>query len=468
MAKLLRPLVRAVTSQIESKYAPGIAFDSVQAGWYLRQGYPTIYSILTGGAPAWSGESVSVETALNHSVVWACNRIISESIGFIPAVLMQRKAGAHKHAEGHPMYNAMQFAPNPEISAQGFTEMLTSHCLLQGNAYAKIVRRSSSGTAIELIPLIPSQVFPDRERDGRKRLIYVVREPGQPDTVYTVDRSKPHDILHIRGLGWDGVRGYSVITMGRQSLGTAIASERNLARFWANGGRIPYLLEMARKFKTDEDFQKFRNDWEQIYAEPHRAPILEDGITYKPIGTTMRDAQGIEFRQFEVSEICRWFSVSPHLVQDLSKATFSNVEHLAMDFVRTTLNSWMWRWQQDFWRCVLTDEEKSQGYYLDHDAYVLLRGDIKTRMEAYASALQNGHMSIDEVRALEGRNPLPEKLGDKYHIQLNMQELGKPVPRPEPKPAALAEPKPAPADEPQPEDGTDGEADGSTKLRRIV
>lgn len=462
LAKVFPFLRRGTQStEIEAKNANGISFDAVNAGWYLRQGYPTIYSILAGGMPAWSGEAVSVETALNHSVVWACNRIISESIGFLPAIVMQEKDGDATPAPKHPMYSAMRMAPNDEITAQAFSEMLTSHCLLQGNGYAKIIRRSGTGTAVQLVPMLPQCVFTDREKAGTKRLVYVIKEPGVSDTTYTVQAGKPHDILHLRGLGWDGLRGYSVITMGRQSLGTAIASERNLARFWANGGRIPYLLEMARKFKTDEDFQKFRNDWEQIYSEPHRAPILEDGITYKPIGTTMKDSQGIEFRQFEVSEICRWFNVSPHLVADLSRATFSNIEHLALQFVKLTLQTWINRWEQEFWRCVLTAEEKAAGYKLRLNVDELQRGDFQTRMAGYASALQNGHMSIDEVRAIEGRNKLPDGAGSHYHIQLNMQEVGE-----------LAPESAVPPEPPSPDSAANGaeedEKGTPTKLRRIV
>ena len=405
------------------KYAGGISFDAVSAGWYLRNGYPQIYSILTGGMPAWSGEAVSIETALNHSVVWACNRIISESIGYIPAILIRASGNEKKPAEDHPMYAAMKMAPNDEITAQGFTEMLTSHCLLQGNAYAQIVRRSGTGTAISLNHLLPQSVFPDRERDGAKRLVYVLKNGTDPNKTYTVVPGKPQDILHLRGLGWDGLRGYSVITMGRQSIGSAIAAERNVARFWAHGGRPPYHLELIQKFKTDEDFEKFREDWEKVYSEPQRAPITEPWLKYVPSTLTMKDSQALETRQYTVAEICRWFTVSPHLVADLSHATFSNIEHLALYFVKMTLSTWLGRWEQEFWRCVLTPDEKAQGYFLRHNVNALLRGDFKTRMEGYASALQNGHLNIDEVRDYEDRNPLPNGAGQHYHIQLNMQEL---------------------------------------------
>lgn len=404
------------------KSVGGVTFDTVNAAWYARNGYPQIYSILSGGLPAWSGETVSLESARNHSVVWACNKIISESIGFIPAILMREQPdGDVFPAKTHPMYRAMRHAPNQEITAQALTETMTSHCVLGGNAFAYIRRRSGTGTAVELEMLLPGNVLV--ERDAKKQLVYVVKSQGEPDRAFTVLPGKPHDILHIRGLGWDGLTGYSVITMARQSIGAAIAAERNVSRFWANGGRTPYYLKLMQKFKTDQEFEKFRNDWESVYSEPNKAPILEPWLEYKDIGLSMKDAQMLESRQFSIPEICRWFSVSPHLVGDLSRATFSNIEHLFLEFLQMTLSTWITRWEQEFWRCVLTDDDKSQGYILQHDVDELLRGDFKTRMEGYASALQNGHMNIDEVRLREKRNRLPKGAGSHYHIQLNMQDV---------------------------------------------
>ena len=415
---------KAVTSlDIEQKTAGGIAFDAINVGWYARNGFPAIYSILSGGMPAWSGEPVSAETALNHSVVWACYRLISESIGLIPCIMLQRKATGKEPALKHPMYNVMLNAPSDEITSQAFTEMLTGHVLLQGNAFAQIIRRSGTGVAIGLWPLQPSWVIPDRELHGKRRLVYVVKVGQDPSKTYVVEPGKPHEILHIRGLGWDGIRGFGVVTMARQSIGTAISSERNLARFYANGGRVPYVLTMPNKFKSDQEFDKFRTDWERTYQEPHRAPILEGGLEYKQIGLNARDAQMLETRQFSIPEICRWFLVSPHLVGDLSRATFANIEHLALQFIKMTLNSWLTRWEQELWRCVLTPDEKEQGLFFHHDVRALLRGDFATRMAGYASALQNGHMSIDEVRDEEDRNPLPDGAGSHNHIQLNMQTL---------------------------------------------
>ncbi|RPJ22712.1 MAG: phage portal protein, partial [Planctomycetaceae bacterium] len=191
------------------KSAGGASFDSVSAGWLLQNGYFRAYELLSGGMPAWSGETVSRETALNHSVVWACNKIISESIGFIPALLMrEEKDGDVNPARKHPMYLAMKNAPNEEITAQTFSETLTSHTVMQGNGFSFIRRRSGTGTAVAMDMLLPENVGVGR--DSLKRLCYVIHENGAADKTYTVIPGKPHDMLHIRGLGWDGLVGYSV------------------------------------------------------------------------------------------------------------------------------------------------------------------------------------------------------------------------------------------------------------------
>lgn len=382
---------------------------------------------LGSGGPSWSGEVVSESSAQNLSVVWACERVISESLGFLPLSMMLKTPKGKFPANGgdvpvHPLYSALHNSPNPEMTAMGFRETLTAHCVLGGNAYAQIIRRSGTGVAIELHPLMPSQVTP--ARDSNRKLVYVVKDGNAASKTYTVERGKAHDILHIRGLGNDGVKGYSVITMARQSLGVAQSAEKYAAKFYAAGGRTPYVMEMANRFGKDSDYERFANDfrnWVSSGDNWHKGLILEPGMTYKNIGLTPEDSQFLETRQFHIPEICRWFLISPHMVGDLSRATFSNIEHLALQFVKQTLTAWITRWEQEMWRCLLTPEEQSKGYYFKHNLDGLLRGDFQTRMAGYASALQNGHLNVNEVRDLNDRNPV--KGGSDYHIQLNMQSL---------------------------------------------
>ena len=410
-------------NQILSLGLKEAVFSSITAAEYAKS-WPKLNYLLGGGMPAWSGESVNAQTALEDSVIWTCVRIISESIGFLPANVIQTSdEGSKREAKELPIYAAIKMAPNDEITSQEFREMLTAHTLLHGNGYGLIHRRSGTGVALGIDPLPSEMVQPDREKTGQKRLVYIVREAGVPDKTYTVQEGKPHDILHVRGLGWDGIQGMDVVTMARHSWGTSRAARRNAAIFWKRGGRLPSVLEMEKRFKDEEDAKKFRTEFEAISDDPWKIPILENDIHLKPTGLSMVDAQSVEFNQAMIPEICRWFRISPHLAGDLSRATFSNIEQLQLEFATLTLAPWASRFENAFWRCVFTPEEKAKGYSLRLNMNAILRGDFKGRMEGYASALQNGHMSVDEVRELEDRNKLAGGIGAHYHIQTNMGTL---------------------------------------------
>ncbi len=396
--------------------------DAASTAWYRDNGYYKLYS-LSGGGTSWSGESVNLDAAQNHSVVWACERIISESVAFMPLDMMHEKGGSKDKAKSHPCYTALHNAPNDEMTSMSFRETLTGHLVMGGNSYAQIFRRSGTGEARELYPLLPGNVTPDRDKRGR--LVYRVDNGGGEGKTFTVQPGKAHDILHIPGLSYDGIRGYSVITIARQSIGTALSANKYAAKFYANGGRLPYHLEHPARFKTDQDFDAFKKRWSDLYGGDnyHVAPILEQGMKWVQDGLAAEDAQFLQFIQAQAPEICRWFLISPHLVGDLSRATFSNIEHLALQFVKMTLTAWITRWEQNLWRCVLTPEEKQQGYYFKHNVNGLLRGDFQSRMSGYATLLQNGIANIDEVRDLEDWNPLPGDAGKGHHIQLNMQTI---------------------------------------------
>jgi len=405
----------------------GIGFNQLDVAWYARHGFPELYSMLGGGPPAWSGETVSESTALNHSVVWACTRVISECEAMLPLNLMQRRAGGRYPVDGHPLQAVLHDEPNEQMTAMEFRETMTAACVLRGNAYAKVMRRQAGGEVVGLMPLEPATVRPTREKDGS--LCYYVGS-GSDEKRYPVVAGQPHEIFHLRGLGFDGLRGKSVIEVARQSIGTALSAEKYAGTFYANGGRTPYLLKMAKPFKTDQDFEKFRADWEAIYREPHKAPILDQpGMEYQQIGLNPEESQFLETRQFEIPEICRWFLMSPHMVGDLSRATFSNIEHLFLEFLTRTEMAWLVRWEQAIYRCLLTPAEKAAGFYAKHNVNALLRGDFASRMTGYSVAHQNGFKSIDEIRELEDENPLPNGDGARHIFQLNMQRIsGKPLP----------------------------------------
>jgi HK97 family phage portal protein len=401
----------------------GFGFNTVNISdlEYAKQN--RIRMALGGGGPVWSGETVSEVSALNNSVVFACTRIIAETSASLPLFLMRRTSEGRFPADNKALYYVLHDEPNEDMSDMEWREATTARCVLRGNAYGLITRRPLTGECIGIYPL--DSVNPDK--DKQNRLIYEVpKQNGVDNKTYVVEPNKPHDIFHLRGLGFDGIKGCSVIGMARQSIGTAISAEKYAAKFYAAGGRVPYVIEMAQRFRSDEDFAKWRADWNNFYGSSdnyHQAVVMEPGMTYKQIGLAPDDSQFLETRQFGIPEVCRWFRISPHLVGDLSRATFSNIEHLAIEFVTQTLMAWLVRWEKAIYRCLLTPAEKSRGLYAKHNVNALLRGDFASRMAGYSTALQNGIYNRDEVRDLEDRNPLPGDAGKSYTIQLNMQTL---------------------------------------------
>jgi HK97 family phage portal protein len=402
---------------------PGLTFSTTTEMEFYRK-YPSLMAALGGGAPAYSGETVSRDSALSHTVVWACYRLVSETIGRLPASLMVKTADGKREAADHPMFRAMHDEPNPEISARGFKSMLTGHCMLDGDAFARIHRRSGTEkTALELEPLLPDNVEIEREKTGQKRIVYhILNEFGGRDGSYVLERDKPQDILHLRGLSWSGLRGHNILRIGRQSVGTALGQERNVGRFWATGGRKPAWIQVEdNPFATDEELKQYGNDFRAYWADPHRVPLVEKGLKLESEGFTMMEAQALESRQWTVSDISRLWLISPHLVGDLSRATFSNIEQLFLEFKTITISDWTNLWEQDFNRCVLTPKEKASRHFLHFNLNAFLIGDFKTRMAGHAIAIQNGILNVDEVREVEDKNKLPKGAGQSYRFQLNMQ-----------------------------------------------
>lgn len=413
--RILKPVVKAVEA----------AFSTVNVDWYARNGYPKLYRILGSGGPTHTGKPVSEYTALNCSTVWACTRIISETVASLPLHLMKsEKDGSKKSYTDHPLYGVLHDEPNSDMSDMELRETITAHAVTWGNGYAEIVRDSQLRT-IGLWPILPDAVTPKKDASGN--LVYEVRaKNGKTRTLRgakTGARELP-EVLHVRGLGFDGLTGYSVVSMGRQSIALAQIQEEYSAKYFARGGRRPYILELPTRFKDQQAFDLFRSNWEAAYTGDdafHKTAILEGGLTYKELGFSQEDAQFLESRQFSISEICRWFRISPHMVGDLSRATFSNIEHLAIEFVQQTLMGWLIRWEKAIKRCCLTPDEK-RNVYAKHNVSALLRGDFASRMAGYATLLQNAIASPNEVRDLEDWNAYEG--GDDYHLQLNMQTVG--------------------------------------------
>ena len=297
-----------------------------------------------------------------------------------------------------------------------------THLLLWGNAYAQIIR-NGRGEVIALYPLMPNRMSVDRDGDGKIYYTYTRVQEDAPTMEGNIFVLSPEDVLHIPGLGFDGLVGYSPIAMAKNSIGMAIACEEYGSKFFANGAAPSGVLEHPGTIK---DPSRVRESWTQSFggsANAHKVAVLEEGMKYTPISISPEQAQFLETRKFQINEIARIFRVPPHMVGDLEKSSFSNIEQQSLEFVKYTLEPWIIRWEQSISRSLLSIEEKRK-YFVKFNVDGLLRGDYQSRMNGYATARQNGWMSANDIRELENLDRIsPEEGGDLYLINGNMLPL---------------------------------------------
>jgi HK97 family phage portal protein len=365
-----------------------------------------------------SGKVVNERTAMQTTAVYACVRILSESVAGLPIhVYRHRTDGSKERYTQHPLYYLLHNEPNPEMTSFVFRETLMSHLLLWGNAYAQVVR-NGRGQPIALYPLLPDKVEVDRNRNGE--LIYTYHPDA--DEGKTVALRKD-EVLHIPGLGFDGLIGYSPIAMAKNAIGMSLATEEYGATFFANGANPGGVLEHPGVIK---DIQRVKDSWNSAYqgsSNAHRVAVLEEGMKFSPIGIPPEQAQFLETRKFQINEIARIFRVPPHMVGDLEKSSFSNIEQQSLEFVKYTLDPWVVRWEQSLQQSLILPTEKS-SVFIKFNVDGLLRGDYQSRMNGYSVGRQNGWMSANDIRELEDMNRIPtEEGGDLYLVNGNMLPL---------------------------------------------
>ena len=379
------------------------------------------YSFFMGGST--SGKRVNERSSMQMTAVYSCVRILSEAVAGLPLHFYRyTDNGGKEKAADHPLYFLLHDEPNPEMTSFVFRETLMTHLLLWGNAYAQIIR-NGRGEVIGLYPLMPDRM--NVERDGKGQLYY--EYTAGMDDAPTVKGSTailpPSEVLHIPGLGFDGLVGYSPIAMAKNAIGMAIACEEYGAKFFANGAQPGGVLEHPGTLK---DPARVRESWQSAFGGSHnanRVAVLEEGLKYTPVSVPPEQAQFLETRKFQVNEIARIFRVPPHMVGDLDKSSFSNIEQQSLEFVKYTLDPWVSRWEQSMSRALLTPEEKKK-YFVKFNVDGLLRGDYQSRMNGYAVGRQNGWMSANDIRELENLDRIPEGLGgDLFLINGNMMPL---------------------------------------------
>ena len=361
-----------------------------------------------------SGKAVNEKTALQTTAVYACVRILAETIASLPLHTYRYSPGGKEKAQDHPLYHLLHSEPNPEMTSFVFRETLMGHLLLWGNAYAQIIR-NGRGAVIALYPLLPNKMVVNRTDQGI--LFYQYEKDGR---TYFLGN---HDVLHIPGLGFDGLIGYSPIAMAKNAIGMAIATEEYGAKFFANGANPGGVLEHPGVVK---DPARVRDSWNAVYqgsGNSHRVAVLEEGMKFQSIGIPPEQAQFLETRKYQLNEIARIFRIPPHMIGDLEKSSFSNIEQQSLEFVMYTLDPWVIRWEQAIQRALLSGGEKRQ-YFVKFNVDGLLRGDYQSRMNGYAVGRQNGWLSANDIRELENLNRIsPELGGDLYLINGNMTKL---------------------------------------------
>ncbi len=385
----------------------------------------------SGGGKAASGVTVNETTALNATAVFSAVDILARTLASLPLPVYRRlQPRGKERAPDHPLYELLHDLPNPEMTSFDLRQALMGHLALWGNCFCE-VERDRGGRVKALWPLRPDRMQVKRDGQG---LLYLYRVDDG-----TQAGLRQGQVMHLRGLSSDGLIGYSPIRMAREAIGLALATEQFGAAFFGNGSRPGGVLQHPQTI-SNEASERLKKSWEEMHrglTQAHRVAILEEGMTWQQVGIPPEDAQFLETRKFQVSEIARMFHVPPHMLADLDRSTNNNIEHQSIEFVVHTMRPWLVCWEQGIYRDLLSLQERRQ-YFAEFLVDGLLRGDYKSRQEGYAVGRQNGWLSANDIRELENMNPLPGDQGDTYLVPLNM------VPADQAR-EVQQEPQPAPA-----------------------
>jgi HK97 family phage portal protein len=358
-----------------------------------------------------SGKRVDEDSAQTLTVVYACVRAISETVGTLPFHLYRKLSeDKRERATDHPLYPIINRMPNPEMTDMVFRETMLVHLNTWGNFYGNIVW--NKGSKVEAIwPLRPDRMEV-QEIDGKRRYIYTL-ESGERRGFDTTE------MLHIPGLGFDGIIGYSPIRKNAEAIGLAMAAEEYGARFFQNDARPGVILKHPGELSQPAQ-DRLRKSWEDMHkglSNKHRLGILEEGMDFATIGIPPNEAQWIELRKFQLPEICRIYRVPPPIIGDLERATFSNVEEMTRYFGNLCILPWLRRVEQHYNNKLLKESEQN-AYYVEHNMDSMMRADQKSRYESYATGRQWGWFSANDVLKKENMDAIED--GDIYLTPMNM------------------------------------------------
>lgn len=369
------------------------------------------------GSMSNSGEMVNEDTALNYSAVWNAVSLISGTVGSLPLHLMQKKGDTKRLADDRVMYKVLHDEWNPYMTAMAGRETMMAHILTWGNGYCEIVR-NGYGEVEELWPITPNRVVIEF-RDARP--VYRIKVDAK-DVIFPREK-----ILHIPGLGFDGVQGYSVVAMARKSIGLGMAMETFGELYFGQGTHPGVVVSHPGQLSVtaNENLKKSLTEGYSGLGKSHRLLLLEEGMKLEKLGVPPNDSQFLESRQFQIPEIARWFNLPPHKLKDLSRSSFSNIESEQISFVTDSILPWLVRLEQNYNTQLLRKSDRELSgrgrLYYKHIVEGLLRGDSASRSAFYSAMFNIGAMSINEIREKEDLDPVEG--GDIHLVPMNMTKL---------------------------------------------
>ena len=377
-----------------------------------------LLAALNGGTESKSGAAVTANNSLQLAAVFSCISLIAETIAMLPCVLYKSMEKGKEKADSKLLYSILRNLPNPETTAFEFWVMYVVNLLLTGDAFA-IIKRDENGQILQIWN-VPSKNVTIYRNKVTKELFYEIKDgEGNKGTYY------PEEIVHTRGLRFDNLdKSLNPIILARDALGLAQAQEEYASKYFANGAQVGGIVKYPQKL-SETAFQRFKEDFNREYSSvvnSNKTIFLEDGADFVQVTNNPKDSQALDSRKFQVIEICRFFRVPPHMIFDLDRATFSNIESQYVGYVTYCINPITAKIEQTIYRDLLTLQEKKK-HFAKFLTNALLRGDIKTRKEFYQAGIQNGWFSPNDVRELEDLNAYDG--GDIYMVNGNMIPVNK-------------------------------------------
>ncbi|MDH5612206.1 MAG: phage portal protein [Gammaproteobacteria bacterium] len=371
------------------------------------------------GSQSNAGVTVTTDSAMRQSAVYACVSVISETVAQLPLILYMRDGDRKQRAIANRLYSLLHDAPNDFQTSFEWRQTKTAHLCLRGKAFS-FINRSVTGEALELLPMHPDRVKIKQHKDYR--LEYEFTDADNIRHILRQDQ-----VFRLTGLSFDGVNGISPIAYHRETVGTGIAADKHTALSFKNGAKMNGVLSNPGHFSTTEVAKRVKESWDEAHSGDNafKTPLLEDGLSWIQTSMNNRDAQYIETRKFQTEEIARIFRVPPHKIGHLEKSTNNNIEHQGLEFVTDTMMPWLRRWEQAIARDLLGRSD-SRKYFSEFLVDGLLRGDSKSRAEYYARAVGSNNgpawLTVNEIRAMENKNSIEG--GDVLYVPSSVMPAG--------------------------------------------